>query len=133
MELIYVCSLQHNVNQSEINKCNGGGDEENEIQDPSIYYRVTMTSAWGFSQNCAKKKKLLKICNFHYIFVNMHACVFGELQLKGSSMQNSLYKLFEHNCVLEVCTHIHPIMIKIHQVFFFKSLLKSGCLRALSE
>uniref|UniRef100_A0A9J7X2L4 F-actin monooxygenase n=1 Tax=Cyprinus carpio carpio TaxID=630221 RepID=A0A9J7X2L4_CYPCA len=30
---------QHNVNQSEINKCNGGGDEENEIQDPSIYYR----------------------------------------------------------------------------------------------
>ncbi len=85
VELIYVCSLQHNVNQSEINKCNGGGDEENEIQDPSIYYRVTMTSAWGFSQNCAKKKKLLKICNFHYIFVNMHACVFGELQLKGSS------------------------------------------------
>ncbi|XP_026142996.1 protein-methionine sulfoxide oxidase mical3a isoform X9 [Carassius auratus] len=31
---------QHNVNQSEINKCNGGDDdEENEIQDPSIYYR----------------------------------------------------------------------------------------------
>ncbi|XP_016322106.1 protein-methionine sulfoxide oxidase mical3a isoform X1 [Sinocyclocheilus anshuiensis] len=30
---------QHHVNQSEINKCNGGGDEENEIQDPSIYYR----------------------------------------------------------------------------------------------
>ncbi|XP_052386948.1 protein-methionine sulfoxide oxidase mical3a isoform X18 [Carassius gibelio] len=30
---------QHYVNQSEINTCNGGGDEENEIQDPSIYYR----------------------------------------------------------------------------------------------
>ncbi len=27
-------------------------------------------------------------------------------------MQNSLYKLFEHKCVLEVCVHIHPIMIK---------------------
>lgn len=55
VELIYVCSLQHNVNQSEINKCNGGGDEENEIQDPSIYYRVTMTTVWGFSQNFARK------------------------------------------------------------------------------
>ncbi len=29
------------------------------------------------------------------------------------------YKLFEHNCVLEVCVHNHPIMIKIHPVFFF--------------
>ncbi len=29
------------------------------------------------------------------------------------------YKLFEHKCVLEVCVHIHPIMIKIHPVFFF--------------
>ncbi len=28
-------------------------------------------------------------------------------------MQNSLYKLFEHKCVLEVCVHIHPIMIII--------------------
>ncbi len=34
-------------------------------------------------------------------------------------MQNSLYKLFEHKCVLEVCVHIHPIMIKIHPVYFF--------------
>ncbi len=34
-------------------------------------------------------------------------------------MQNSLYKLFEHKCELEVCVHIHPIMIKIHPVFFF--------------
>ncbi len=47
-------------------------------------------------------------------------------------MQNSLYKLFEHKCVLEVCVHIHPIMIKIHPVFFldpyFKiPFLKSGC------
>ncbi len=33
-------------------------------------------------------------------------------------MQNSLYKLFEQKCVLEVCVHIHPIMIKIHPVFF---------------
>ncbi len=38
-------------------------------------------------------------------------------------MQNSLYMLFEHKCVLEVCVHIHPIMIKIHPVGF----LKSGC------
>ncbi len=26
-------------------------------------------------------------------------------------MQYSLYKLFEHKCVLEVCVHIHSIMI----------------------
>ncbi len=31
-------------------------------------------------------------------------------------MQNSLFKLFEHKFVLEVCVHIHPIMIKIHPV-----------------
>ncbi len=37
-------------------------------------------------------------------------------------MQNSLYKLFEHKCVLEVCVHIHPIMIKIHPVFFLNPL-----------
>ncbi len=47
-------------------------------------------------------------------------------------MQNSLYKLFEHKCVLEVCVHIHPIMIKIHPVFFLNPyfkipFLKSGC------
>ncbi len=48
-------------------------------------------------------------------------------------MQNPLYKLFEHKCVLEVCVHIHPIMIKIHPVFFFLNpyfkipFLKSGC------
>ncbi len=47
-------------------------------------------------------------------------------------MQNSLYKLFEHKCVLEVCVHIHPIMIKIHLVFFFNpyfkiAFLKSDC------
>ncbi len=41
---------------------------------------------------------------------------------KGHQMQNSLYKLFEHKCVLKVCVHIHPLMIKIHPVFFFKSL-----------
>ncbi len=46
-------------------------------------------------------------------------------------MQNSLFKLFEHKCVLEVCVHIHPIMIKI-------PVLKSpfsnqAVLRALSE
>ncbi len=40
-------------------------------------------------------------------------------------MLNSLYKLFEHKCVLEVCVsyndknnNIHPIMIEIHPVFF---------------
>ncbi len=49
-------------------------------------------------------------------------------------MQNSIFKLFEHKCVLEVCVHIHPIMIKIHPVFFFFfypyvkiPFLKSGC------
>ncbi len=49
-------------------------------------------------------------------------------------MQNSLYKLYVFTCVLEVCVHIHPIMIKIHPVFFFFlnpyfkiPFLKSGC------
>ncbi len=48
-------------------------------------------------------------------------------------MQNSLFNLFEHKCVLEVCVHIHPIMLKIHSVFFFLNpcfkipFLKSGC------
>ncbi len=31
-----------------------------------------------------------------------------------------LYMLFEHTCVLDVCVHIHPIMIKIHPVFLKK-------------
>ncbi len=31
------------------------------------------------------------------------------------------YKLFELKCVLAVCVHIHPIMIKIHPVFFVLS------------
>ncbi len=34
------------------------------------------------------------------------------------------YMLFEHKCVLAVCVHNHPIMIKIHPVFFLY-LLKS--------
>ncbi len=34
-------------------------------------------------------------------------------------MPNSLYKLFEHKCVLEVCVHIHSVIIQIHIVFFF--------------
>ncbi len=50
-------------------------------------------------------------------------------------MQNSLCKLFEHKCVLEVCEHIHPIMIKIHPVFFFFIPIFSNqaVLRFLSE
>ncbi len=50
-------------------------------------------------------------------------------------MQNSLYKLLEHKCVLEVCISISilAIMIKVHPVFFFFNpyfkipLLKPGC------
>ncbi len=49
-------------------------------------------------------------------------------------MQNSLYKLFEHKCVLEVCVHIHPIMKKIHPVVFLKSPFSNqAVLRFLSE
>ncbi len=29
------------------------------------------------------------------------------------------YMLFEHKCLLAVCVHNHPIMIKIHPVVFF--------------
>ncbi len=46
-------------------------------------------------------------------------------------MQNSLYKLIEHKCVLEVCVRIHPIMIKSTQCFFYPyfkiAFLKSDC------
>ncbi len=41
--------------------------------------------------------------------------------------------LFEHKCVLAVCVHIHPIMIKFHPVLFFffffnyDHFLRSGC------
>ncbi len=50
---------------------------------------------------------------------------FNDETLKGHRMQNSLYKLFEHKCELEVCVHIHPIMIKIHPVFFLIPILNS--------
>ncbi len=37
---------------------------------------------------------------------------FKQAVLKGViGYQNSLFKLFEHKCVLEVCVHIHPIII----------------------
>ncbi len=48
-------------------------------------------------------------------------------------MQNALINLFEHEFVLEVYVHSHPIVIKIHSVFFFFypcfkiPFLKSGC------
>ncbi len=49
-------------------------------------------------------------------------------------MQNSLFKLFEHKCVLEVCVHIDPIMIKIHPVFFLNPYFSNqAALRFLSE
>ncbi len=32
--------------------------------------------------------------------------------------KTQFYLLFEHKCVLAVCVHNHPIMIKIHPVFF---------------
>jgi len=47
-------------------------------------------------------------------------------------MQNSLYKLFEHKCVLEVCVHIHP-MINTHPVFFLILFSNQAVLRFLSE
>ncbi len=58
---------------------------------------------------------------------------------RGHWMLNSLSKLFEHKCELEVCVHIHLIMIKTHLVFFFlipilKSLFSNqAVLRVLSE
>ncbi len=35
-------------------------------------------------------------------------------------MQNLLFEMFEQKCVLEVCVHIYPIMIKIQPVGFVK-------------
>ncbi len=49
----------------------------------------------------------------------------SNLLLKGViRCEMHFYMLFEHKCVLAVCVHNHPIMIKIHPVFFFY-LLKS--------
>ncbi len=42
-------------------------------------------------------------------------------------MQNSLYKLFEHKCVLEVCTHPSNNDKNPPSVFFLLPFLKSGC------
>ncbi len=42
-------------------------------------------------------------------------------------MQNSLYKLFEHKCVLEVCVHINPIMIKKTPSGFLNPYFKIFC------
>ncbi len=39
-------------------------------------------------------------------------------------MTNVLYNLFEHKCVLKVCVHIHPIIIKFPPVFFLIPILK---------
>ncbi len=55
------------------------------------------------------------------------------LTLKGSSDAKFTFQVFfKHKCVLEVCVHIQPVMIKIHPVFFFNPyfkipFLKSGC------
>ncbi len=39
-------------------------------------------------------------------------------------MQNSLYNLFEHKCVLEVCVHDRPTMIHPVFLFFFNPCFK---------
>ncbi len=58
--------------------------------------------------------------------VKCHICTIGESEIDVAEID--VYKLFEHKCVLEVCVHIHPIIIKIHPVDFFKiPFLKSGC------
>ncbi len=58
--------------------------------------------------------------NFHtYATTNKSPSLWETL--RGHRMQNSLYKLFEHKCELEVCTHIHLIMIKKYILYsYFK-------------
>ncbi len=48
--------------------------------------------------------------------------LFSHFSLKGS--YNATCQLFELKCVLAVCIHNNPIMIKIHPVFFFCNLVK---------
>ncbi len=76
-----------------------------------------------FNQMC---QLMSEINDIVVVLVTQHA-------LKGHWLQNSHYKLFEHK-LLEVCVHIHPMMIIIHQCFilffnpYFKiPFLKSGC------
>ncbi len=35
------------------------------------------------------------------------------------------FYLFEHKCVLAVCVHNHPVMIKIHPVFLSRKIISS--------
>ncbi len=62
----------------------------------------------------------------------------------ASQFNMHFLKGFEHKCMLEVCLHIHPIMIKIHPVCFFlllfflslfkkKTFSNQAVLRFLSE
>ncbi len=72
--------------------------------------------------NNEKKNKV----NEHITSAQLH-----KTPLRGHRMLITLYKLFEHNCVLEVCVHTHRIMMTIHPVFFYTHFkipfLKSGC------
>ncbi len=36
-------------------------------------------------------------------------------------MQKSFYKVFKHSYVAAVCENIQPIMLQIHQQFFYKT------------
>ncbi len=76
-----------------------------------------------------KKNKV----NEHITSAQLH-----KTPLRGHRMLVTLYELFEHKCVLEVCVHTHRIMMTIHPVFFLIPILKSpfsnqAVLRFLSE
>ncbi len=61
-------------------------------------------------------RSLLWDCVHTAVFGNIEALAIFAEPISFHRIQNSLYKLFEHKCALEVCVHIHPIMIKIHPV-----------------
>ncbi len=52
-------------------------------------------------------------------------CVKGNLSCKIH-----FYMLFGHKCVLAVCVHNHPIMIKIHPLIFLIPINDKQCLKA---
>ncbi len=60
-----------------------------------------------------------------YFYYDSHVIDSNKHSLKGViGCDMHFYKLFKLKCVLAECVHNHPIMMKIHPVFFFY-LIKS--------
>ncbi len=95
----------------------------------SVLFRTTDVNVWSYDIQSHNPESDLSLNDWKGFLMMTPLS-----KLILTPYQNSLFKLFEHKCVLEVSVHIHPIMIKIHPVFFFKSPFSNqAVLRFLSE